>query len=74
MCRCYAVYVVFVGGRGYAKGMILVDSNVLDMYVRDIVAVFKLFTKAHPLVKFFCITITSLRRRCAAVYTSLRSL
>jgi len=23
--RCYAVYVVFVGGRGYAEGMILVD-------------------------------------------------
>jgi len=73
MCGCYAVYVVFIGGRGYTKGIILVNSNVLNMYVRDIVAVFKLFAEAHPPVKNFCTT-TSLRRRCAAVHTSLRSL
>ena len=74
MYRCYAVYIVFVGGRGYAKGMILVDSNVPNMYFRDVVAVFKLFAEAYPLVKKNFTTTTSLRRRCAAVYTSLRSL
>ena len=51
MYRCCAVYVVFIGGRGYAEGMILVDSNVLNMYV--VVAVFKLFAGAHPPVKIF---------------------
>jgi hypothetical protein len=22
---CYAIYIVFIGGRGYAKGMVLID-------------------------------------------------
>ena len=72
VCRCYTVYIVFVGGRGYAKEMILVDLC-LNIYVRDVV-VFKLFAKAHPSVKNLYTTTTSLRRRCAAVYTFLRLL
>ena len=43
-----AVYIVFVGGRGYAEGMILVDSNVPNIYVRDVVAVFKLLLGLTP--------------------------
>jgi len=53
--------------------MILIDLC-LNIHVRDVVAVFKLFTEAHPLVKNLYTTTTLLRRRCAAVYTSLRSL
>ena len=34
---CYAVYIVFIGGRGYTKGIILIDLNVPNMYVRDVV-------------------------------------
>jgi len=48
---CCAVYIVFVGGRGYAKGIILINSNVPNMYVGDVVAVFKLFAGAYPPVK-----------------------
>ena len=42
------VYIVFIGGRGYAKGIILVNSNVPNMYVKDIVAVFKLLLRLTP--------------------------
>jgi hypothetical protein len=49
--RCCIVYIVFIGGREYAKGIILINSNVPNIYVRDIVAVFKLFARAHPPVK-----------------------
>ena len=45
--RYYAVYIVFIGGRGYAKG-ILVDLNVPNIYVKDIVAVFKLLLRLTP--------------------------
>jgi hypothetical protein len=44
------------------------------MYIRDIVVVLKLFTKAYPSVKNLCITTMLLRRRCIAVHTSLRLL
>src|SRR6266568_1078263 len=53
VCGCCAVYVVFIKGRGYAKGIMLVNSNVPNMYVKDVVAVFKLFAGAHPPVKKF---------------------
>ena len=65
------VYVVFVKGKGYAKGMILVDLNVLNMYVRDVVAVYKLFAGAHPPVKFFCTTTILLCRHCTVVHMFL---
>jgi len=42
------VYIVFIGGREYVKGIILVNSNVLNMYVRDIVVVFKLLLRLTP--------------------------
>ena len=71
--RCYTVYIVFIEGRRYAKGIILVNLC-LNIYVRDVVAVFKLFAKAYSLMKNLYTTTISLRRRCAAVYTSLRSL
>ena len=48
VCGCCVIYVIFIRGRGYAKGMILVNLNVLNMYVGDMVAVFKLFAGAHP--------------------------
>ena len=53
MYRYYAVHIVFIGGRGYAKGIILIDSNVPNIYIRDVIAIFKLFAGAHPLVKKF---------------------
>ena len=51
----------------------LVDSNDRTCTL-DVVAVFKLFAGAHPPVKNFHTTTTSLRKRCAAVHTSLRLL
>ena len=51
----------------------LVDLND-RMCILDVVAVFKLFAGAYPLVKIFHTTTTSLRRRRAAVHTSLRLL
>ena len=72
VCVNAALYSVFIKGRENAGGMDAVDSNVPNIYVGDVVAMFKLFTKAHPLVKkFHTITIMSLRRHCAAIHTSL---
>ena len=49
--RYYAVYIVFIKERGYIKGIILINLNILNIYIRDIVTVFKLFAEAHPLIK-----------------------
>jgi len=38
-----ALYNIFIGGRENAKGIDAINLNVLNIYVRDIVAVFKLF-------------------------------
>ena len=58
--KCYTVYTVFIKERRYTKGIILVNLNVLNMYIRDIVAIFKLFARAYPLINFFYITTTIL--------------
>ena len=42
------MYIVFIGGRGYAQGIILVDLNVPNIYVRDVVVVFKLLLRLTP--------------------------
>ena len=44
---------IFVGGRENAGVMNAVDSNDPNMYIRDMVAVFKLFAGAHPPIKIF---------------------
>jgi len=48
VCVNAALRSVFVGGRENAGGMDTVDSNVPNMYVRDMVAVFKLFCWGSP--------------------------
>ena len=45
---CCTVYIVFVGGRRYTKGIILVNLNVPNIYVRDVVVVFKLLLRLTP--------------------------
>jgi len=43
VCVNAALYNIFIGGRENAGGMDTVDLNVPNMYVRDIVAIFKFF-------------------------------
>jgi len=43
VCVNAVLYNIFIEGKENAGEMDAIDSNVLNIYVRDIVAVFKLF-------------------------------
>ena len=51
VCVNATLYNIFIGGRENARGMDAVNSNVLNVYIRDIV--FKLFCWGLPPSKFF---------------------
>jgi len=75
VCIYATLYNIFIKKRENAREMNAINLHNSNMYVKDVVAVFKLFTRAHPPVKeFHTITTTLLRRRCAAIHTSLRLL
>ena len=71
--RYYVIYIVFIKRRGYTKGIILINLNILNIYIKDIVAIFKNFARAYPLIKIFYITTTILLYKYyIVIYISLR--
>ena len=66
--------VVFIKGRENAKGIYAADLNDPNIYIRDIVAMFKPLLRLTPLVKFFYTTTILLCKRCTAIHISLHLL
>jgi len=75
ICVNAALCNIFIKGRENAREMNAADSNDLNVYVRDVVDVFKPLLGLTPQrIFFYTTTTTSLRRCCAAIHTPLRLL
>jgi len=48
VCVSIALYNIFIKGKENAGGIDIVDLNILNIYVRDVVTVFKLFYWGSP--------------------------